>query len=897
MTDILPSPRPGPRVFQEFVRQDGIQARPILQAAVIAQAFDIVEEASGGVYLGDPADDPIPYPSLRGGAEVDDFSSSYPGEPNLLSEVVVSIEDENGVFEVTTDDEVVISAAGVAIGKALRTWRTLVSPQASSTEGDGDEVSFPVGTDLIALGARVGDSLVFATTVPDLTDPDSTVPSAEIDSVSGLPYEFIITAIPRRNVARVALLGVVWGGFIGETDIEASIRRYPSGSGTLIAQDGDGTQINLTADDDFEPDNDNIDFLADPVQPGDELHFIDNTMDMVGVADVLIDNALTPSTGDADDAGDGILGTDVPILSGFVFTDTDALFVTADVRAGDELRFVVEEDDLDGADGAVVVRNIRRFKVAANASSETGLTLSTPLSSEAPPSGKSFQYQIVRVNQPVAAANNKKPFVIKQVLGPKHLKLDRNMTAEARTLSRQFEFKIVRNHVPNGEVKISYRALRSDLTGTFVEAGADVSGGMTDLVGKVGQISEKNPIALMAACALQNTPFSVGCAAVTHMTTEDVARALEVIGGRQEVYGIALGSQASDLQQLVQAHVNDYSDAEAFQGGERYCVMSLAYPSRNVIITTRTSDDDALTVGGTRSHLSRGGDATYGIGDVRPGQYVNWDPLGTGRTVAFNVNSAKVQRSRSRIIAVLSEDEFVLEESVHADEGGSIDVPWSVETHEYSLEERSQNVALTSQGFGDRRVVNLFPPEVIMTVDGVVMTLPSYYYAAALVGRRSAVAPAQPLTQEPIFGFLGVEYDGAFSEAHFAVMRGGGTWVLEQQASGPVVSQHQLTTDRTSLQTSEDSIRTAIDYVAKKFRTRFKTIAGRFNLTQNFITQHAWPLANGVLAECIQEGVLDTDAAVTYVGRNEQFPDHLTVNVDCPSLKPVNYPDITLLVT
>lgn len=897
MTDILRSPRPGPRVFQQFTRQDVNLLRPVLQAGLIAQAFDIVEDATLGVYAG-VAMSAIPYPDLRDGAEVDDFSTDFAGEPNLLSEVTVEVEDANGVFDITEDDEVTIAAAGITIGKALTTFKTLVSPTLVSTEEEGDEVTFPVGTDLIASGARVGDTLLFATTIPDLVNTTTGRPSSEVDSNSGLATEFVITAIPARNRARVILRGAEWTGFLGETNIEAHVRRYPAGSGELVAQDEDGAGISIPALAEFIPTNSNIDFLADPVQPGDELHFITDSLEMVGIAATIIDNALVPSTTLDMDQGTGLVDIDAPILAGSVFTDSTALFATAVVKAGDELRFITEEADLVGTAGQVVTRNIKRYKIAADASSETSLTLSTPLQSEMPASGKCFQYQIVRVNQPVAVANNKKPFVITKVKGIRDVLLDRAMSAETKTLSRQFEFKIVRKHVPNGAVKVGYRALRSDLTGAFLEVGGDLSGGMTDLVAQLGPIVSKNPIALMASRAVANTPNSVGVTAVTHMDTDNVLQALGVLGGQGQIYGIALASQDKALNELVQAHVLNLSDPLFFSGRERYVVQSLHYPSNDTIIAVRTSSDDELDIQGDRTNVKLGSSATIDFSQIHPGMLIDFDPLGTGRTVAFDVNGAKVLRSRQRIAAVLADDELQLAEEIHADEDSPIEIPWAIVTHDYTLSEIANNVAITSQAIGNRRIINLGPADVLVPVDGGVEQLPAYYMAAAIVARRSAVSPAQPLTQEPIYGFEGVVYySGSFSEDHFSVMRGGGTWVLEQQAQGPVVSQHQLTTDRTSLQTQEDSIRTAIDYMAKKFAARFRALAGRFNLTQRFITSTCWPLANGTLQECIAENVIDDSASVTFVGRDENFPDHLKVNVDCPSLKPLNFPDITLLVS
>lgn len=910
--EIARSPKPGPRVYQVFEKQDANLIRPLMQAAVVGQAFDIVTEADGGEYAGEALAS-IAFPDLREGAEVDDFSADYVGEPNLLDEVVVKIVDANGTFDVTEDDQVTITAAGVALGAALVTWRTLVSPTRVSTAEDGDEVTFPVGTDLLAAGVRVGDKIVFTTNPADIVTNRGIV-SGEVDSVSGLPYEFMITAILGRNVARVALMGVVWNGFIGETDIEAVVRRYPAGTGTIMEQDDGGAGINLPASSTFQPTNSDIDFIAAGLQPGDQIVFIDDSLDMVGVSSILIDNVATPTTEAPmtmppttitpttlapttawEGLGTGVLAVNAPILPGVVFTDADAEFLSAGVKAGDELRFITDESDLSGDGGAVVTRNVKRFRIAQDASSETSITLETALTGESPPSGKYFQYQVVRVNQPVAEANNKRPFTVRRVVGVRNVLLDRDMTAETRTLSRQFEFKVIRTGVPNGPILISYRALRSDLTGTFLEVGADVSGGMTDLVSKLGQISLLNPAALMAYAAAVNTPYAVGVAVATHMDQVGVAAALEVIGSRVEAYGIAIATQDAALQQLVMAHVNDYSNPDHFSGRERYAVCSQRYAGKDTVIETQTGSTNELTVQATRTKVKLGNAATIDFTQVRPGMYINFDPNGTGATVPFNVNSAEVFRSRAKIVAVLSAFEVQLLEAVHANQATAIQ-DYSIETHDYTKEEIALNVARTSQAIGDRRVVNLFPEDVVMSIAGTDTVVPSYYMAAGIVGRRSAIAPSKPLTNEPIFGFSGV-VDRAFSEDQHQIMRGGGTWVLEQLGRGPIVSQHQLTTDRTSVQTQEDSIRTAIDYLAKMFNFQFQTIVGKHNLTKAFITNTCWPLAEAVMKDAVDQGVIDDTAQVVSVARDAIHPDHLKVIVRAPTLKPLNYPDITILIS
>jgi len=892
--------RPDVRVFQEFEAQAPTLLRPLLQAAVIAQAFQIETQLPVGSYVGDAISDPIAYPGLLAGAEVDDFSA-YPGESNLIDEVIVEIQDANGTFDVSNDDETVITAAGVTLAKALTLHLTELSGTVVTTEAGSDELTFPSTVDLHDLGVRIGDKLVFATVVADLVDPAISIPSTEVDSASGLPIQFDIIAIPSSRKVRVARLGLDWSGFVGEGNVQAEIWRLPAGTGTVIPQHEDGAGIDLAATATLAISNAGISFLDDPIQPGDEVLWISNQLDIIGVAATIITPTWFPLTTlpGGEDSSDGILGVDIPILAGSVFTDTDGTdFDTEGVTDDGSyfLEFITENVDLVGPSGQIVVRNVGRFQILGVAGES--ITLGRPLISEAPLSGKTFQYKVVRMNQPVAVANNKKPFVVKQNLGAQSLLLDRAMSVEARVAPREFEFKIIRKGVPNGPVLMSYRALRTDLNNDLLEVGADADGGFLDLANQLGVVSVKNPLALMATAACGNTTGAVACVGVAHWTEEGLGAALEVLGA-SDVYSIVAGTQESALLQLVQSHVNDYSDPNNFSGLERCTYQSMRYPFQDTRIEEQTASANDLTVDAEPDKLTLGVSATVDFSEVRPNDIIDFDPEGTGRTVAFNVNAQIVQRSSMEIVSNLGPDAIRLLEEVDASEGGTVVGPWKILTHVYSKDEVGRNVAATSAAIGDRRVVNMFPADVKMLVAGVTETVPTYYYAAAVAGKCSSVKPNKPLTFEPIAGFSGTYGgQGLFSENQFSVMAGGGTWVLIQESNNaPVVSRHQLTTDASTVSKREDSLRRGADFAAKFFRLGFRALIGRFNLTDKFITQEARPRAESLLAQLIADEIFETSASIIEFGRHPQKPDGLRIVIRAPQPKPNNYDDIVLLLS
>jgi hypothetical protein len=904
MAELVKKTPPGVNVFFDFEEQPPVILRPVMEAAVVAQAFFIAKDPApvAGVYSGVASDGPIPYPGLPAEAEVDDFSVNYPGEPNLLDEVFVLIEDSADDFDVTEDDQVVITAAGVAIAKCLQVWNTILSGTIVTTEEGLTRLTFPSSVDVHALGVRIGDRIRFATNVNELIDPASSTISAEVDPLTGLAQDFDIIGLPSLNAVDVAILGSEWAGFIGETNVQVEVRRYPAGTGVLIEPDGDGAGTNIPASDTLVIVNPNVNFLADPVQPGDLVYFTSSQDEIVGDSSVIIGNALLPTTPAPTTPtdsmvphGTGMVGINVPILTGVTFVDDDGDFITAGVNVGDYLRFIQNESDLQSPDGVVVTKNVKDYRITAR--SATSLTLATRLITEAPASGKTFEYTVVRKNQPVAVANNILPFRVIAVLGTQSLQFERAMSTEARTNGREFEFKVVRTKVPVGTLRIGYRALRGDLSGVFTEVQSDATGGSTFLVSKLGQITKDNPIAVMAVLATLATTEAVGAVGLKHWAVEDFKAALDILGAQPQVYAIAAATSDPTLLSMLKAHVDKYSDPVVRKGEERYALVNYRFPDQDIVIPTVTDVDDTLNVEADRHQVTLGGNATVDFGDVLPNYILDFDPNGEGTTIPFDINAAKVERSEIRITARLSNTKIVLAEEIHVDQGSTIVPPWRILTQVRSSDELAQLIARSNNAIGDFRVVSVFPFDVGINLDGALERLPGYYACAAIAGLRCGNAASSPLSRTAVPG-LAVVYgsDSRYSADQLDIMAGGGTWVLVQDGQ-VVVTRQQLTTDISSLVKSEDSIRTALDYGAKTFRSQLTPLMGKRNITDKFIQQELRPRCEGILAQLIAEGIFDTTSSIMSLTRDPARADRVIINARIITLKPFNQADVVFLIS
>jgi hypothetical protein len=175
--------------------------------------------------------------------------------------------------------------------------------------------------------------------------------------------------------------------------------------------------------------------------------------------------------------------------------------------------------------------------------------------------------------------------------------------------------------------------------------------------------------------------------------------------------------------------------------------------------------------------------------------------------------------------------------------------------------------------------------------------------AAALAGLRSGVVPHQGLTNTELLGFDDFTRTVIeFNEDQLNIMAEQGVWIVTQSVIGatPYV-RHQLTTDSSSLNKSEDSITTNVDSISYGIRRRLAPFIGTYNRHPESI----------VLAKSVLDNELRYRQSSTYTVRagnqlldykivkfepNVQFKDRLDVEVRLEVPYPYNYINITLVV-
>jgi len=159
-------------------------------------------------------------------------------------------------------------------------------------------------------------------------------------------------------------------------------------------------------------------------------------------------------------------------------------------------------------------------------------------------------------------------------------------------------------------------------------------------------------------------------------------------------------------------------------------------------------------------------------------------------------------------------------------------------------EQLAARIAAVSQSYAEKRVIMVFPDFVGIAGE----KLPGYYAACAVAGMISGLPANAGITNKGIAVIEKVYNSNfRFDEPQLNTIAGGGTLVFIQddESSLPYV-RHQLTTDMTTLKTSEISAIKNNDYVSFTLRAIIRKFLGKFNVQEGlFLTLR--PALQGVI--------------------------------------------------
>jgi hypothetical protein len=196
--------RPDVKVFQEFGPEAPSLIRPLLEAAIVGEAFQIVEKGEAGEYFG--------------GAETFQYPGKITGAVVQVAEVEVFLQQGTDEFDITAAAGVVIDATDVDLPATLIPEKDIVAQKQVAGTLAG-ALFVDEEADFVSDGVRPGDILNFILLAPSLIEPDSVI-SAQSGDFTVLnvnsPTELEITPV-----------------LIAETKVEYKVIRKGTSSGDV----------------------------------------------------------------------------------------------------------------------------------------------------------------------------------------------------------------------------------------------------------------------------------------------------------------------------------------------------------------------------------------------------------------------------------------------------------------------------------------------------------------------------------------------------------------------------------------------------------------------------------------------------------------------------------------
>jgi hypothetical protein len=349
-------------------------------------------------------------------------------------------------------------------------------------------------------------------------------------------------------------------------------------------------------------------------------------------------------------------------------------------------------------------------------------------------------------------------------------------------------------------------------------------------VDALGPISPDNPLAIACYAAVLNangTP--VRYCSLCEDSLSGYLDALDVLSSRQDIWGVVPCSMNSAVKDAVKSHVLAMSTPE--KGRWRRAFVSTDLVEETALVTRTTSgstsmatiEEDPVSSGSYTILTSSNVD--FITNGVTPGDVVrfNYQPDGEGGW----------EYDEYTVDLVLSED------SLQLVSGPSTEVVIAKKFEVYhpnTTAEMALQVAAESGRLKSARVANVFPNEISMGGEVV----QGWVLAAAVAGLKSGVVPQQGLTNLSLTGFDNADVTSKFfTDAELDVMADSGTLLVVQEDSAPysIIIRHQLTTDRTSLNTQELSIQAVMDACSYVMLSRLKSFTGRSNITPGTLSE------------------------------------------------------------
>jgi len=389
----------------------------------------------------------------------------------------------------------------------------------------------------------------------------------------------------------------------------------------------------------------------------------------------------------------------------------------------------------------------------------------------------------------------------------------------------------VRLDVVLGDLYVEHRDLLQDHVSAidYVESASDVTN-------KLNTIDPDNPLAQAVYDALLNSGGQrVYFLSVNSDDLVGYLAALKISEKSDQVYSFVPLTFDREVQDAVVAHVNAFSTPEI----ARWRIAWLSIKDETNVVTydnNRSGVSYKATVTENLALLSK----PYTYVTVEGADFLADDGFGATKLrtndimrINFTINpDGEAVYDEYLVDHVLTNNTFVIATPVP----GGVNPATKVQlVRSYTKTERARNIAAIAKGYNNRRVRVVFPDTY---KDSKGVSKPGYVAAAGLAGLRSGVVPHQGLTNTEFLGVYSLsKVVIEFGQAELDVMAAAGVWIITQSVIGSTAYvRHQLTTDTTNLNTSEDSITTNVDNMSYALRDVLAPFIGRYNINNENIS-------------------------------------------------------------
>jgi len=390
-----------------------------------------------------------------------------------------------------------------------------------------------------------------------------------------------------------------------------------------------------------------------------------------------------------------------------------------------------------------------------------------------------------------------------------------------------------------GAVYVEYRAWLQTLTNEV-----NFINNVGDLAVIAGALDPDNPLKWGVFKALINSNgTSVGYTAVSN--PDDVtawADVLEVLLGRNDVYGLVPLTRNRTVLDLYAAHVTAASGPE--QSLWRVLWVNLAgVPEIPVVsagstvvnhLTATTSDGEECLATITDDPDTSGSQFTIVNNTNANGNFVtNGVQIGDiVRAIYAGDGFGAVTYNEYVIAEVVSEDQLRLVSGPAAPVNSAAKIEiW----RSLSATAEAAEIALDAGSWGSRRIRAVWPD----TIESSGTVMEGYFLAASLAGLSAGLLPQQPMTRVEIVGYSRVNRTTAkFNRTQLDALAAAGVYIVTQNPDGKIYTRHAVTTgEYADINQREESVTRNVDSISYILRDLLDPFIGIYSINASVVSQ------------------------------------------------------------